>query len=90
MQLFFDIQHRGELFLDEEGEQFVSVGAACHHLADVLCEFLHSGGEIDAIRDMVIDWTVAKSGSSSPSSISLVLYPALRRDAAPLAGAISS
>lgn len=57
MQLFFDIQHRGELFLDEDGEQFVSVGAACDHLADVLYEFLHSGGDIDDIRDMVIDIT---------------------------------
>jgi hypothetical protein len=57
MQLFFDIQHRGELFLDEEGEQFVSLGAACDHLADVLCDFLHSGGGIDDIRDMVIDIT---------------------------------
>ena len=57
MHLFFDIQHRGELFLDEEGEQFTSLGAACDHLADVLCEFLQSGAEVDDLADMIIDIT---------------------------------
>ena len=57
MHLFFDIEHRGELFLDEEGEQFISLGAACDHLAGVLCEFLRSGGDADAIREMVVDIT---------------------------------
>ncbi len=57
MHLFFDIQHRGELFLDEEGEEFSSMGGACDHLARVLCAFVQSGGELDDIRDMVINIT---------------------------------
>lgn len=52
MRLFFDIKHRGELFLDEEGEEFSSLGGACDHLARVLCTFV----EYD-IRDMVINIT---------------------------------
>lgn len=57
MHLFFDFQHRGELFLDDEGGQFVSLGAACDHLVDVLCEFMHSGGEIGDVSDTIIDIT---------------------------------
>jgi hypothetical protein len=57
MHLFFDIQHRGELFLDEEGEEFPSLGNACDHLARVLCAFVESGGEFDDIRDMVVNIT---------------------------------
>ena len=57
MHLFFDIHHRGEVFLDDEGEQFSSLGAACDHLARVLCEFVHSGGEFENIRDMVVNIT---------------------------------
>ena len=57
MHLFFDIHHRGEVFLDDEGEQFSSLGAACDHLAQVLCEFVHSGGEFENIRDMVVNVT---------------------------------
>jgi hypothetical protein len=57
MHLFFDIQHRGELFLDEEGEEFSCMGGACDHLARVLCAFVESGGELDDIRDMVINIT---------------------------------
>jgi hypothetical protein len=54
MRLFFDIQNRGELFLDQEGEEFSSLGGACDHLAGVLCAFVQSGGELDDIRDMAI------------------------------------
>ena len=57
MHLFFDIQHRGELFLDDEGEEFSSLGNACDHLARVLCTFVESGGELDDIRDLVVDIT---------------------------------
>jgi hypothetical protein len=57
MHLFFDIQHRGDLFLDDEGARFKSLDAACDHLARVLCEFVHTGGELDDIRDMVVDIT---------------------------------
>ena len=57
MHLFFDIQHRGDLYLDDEGEHFKSLDAACGHLARVLCEFVHTGGELDDIRDMVVDIT---------------------------------
>ncbi len=57
MHLFFDIQHRGELFLDEEGEEFPSLGNACDHLARVLCAFVESGGEFDDLRDMVVNIT---------------------------------
>jgi hypothetical protein len=55
MHLFFDIQHRGELFLDDEGEQFRSLGSACDHLAHVLCAYAHSGGDLDDIRGMVVN-----------------------------------
>ena len=54
MHLYFDIQHRGDLFLDDEGEEFLSIGAACDHLAQVLCAFTHSGGDIADVRDMVV------------------------------------
>ena len=57
MNLFFDIQHRGDLYLDDEGEHFKSLDAACGHLARVLCEFVDTGGELDDIRDMVVDNT---------------------------------
>jgi hypothetical protein len=57
MHLFFDIQHRGDLYLDDEGEHFTSLDAACGHLALVLCEFVHTGGEFGDIRDMVVDIT---------------------------------
>jgi hypothetical protein len=33
MHLYFDIQHRGDFFLDDEGKEFGSIGAACDHLA---------------------------------------------------------
>ena len=51
----FDIDHRGEVFLDDEGEQFSSLGAGCDHLARVLCEFVHSGGEFE--NNMVVNIT---------------------------------
>jgi hypothetical protein len=57
VRLFFDIQHRGDFFLDDEGEEFRSIGAACDHLAQVLCAFMHSGGDVAEIRDMVVDIT---------------------------------
>ena len=44
MHLFFDIQYGGDLYLDDEGEHFQSLDAACGHLARVLCEFVHTGG----------------------------------------------
>jgi hypothetical protein len=57
MHLFFDIEYRGDLYLDDEGEQFNSLDAACGHLARVLCAFVHTGGELADIRDMVVDIT---------------------------------
>jgi hypothetical protein len=57
MHLFFDIQYREDLYLDDEGEHFNSLDAACGHLARVLCAFVHTGGELDDIRDMVVDIT---------------------------------
>ena len=57
MHLFFDIHHRGEVFLDDEGEQFSTLGAACDHLAQMLREFVRSGGEFENIRDMVVNIT---------------------------------
>jgi hypothetical protein len=46
MHLFFDIQHRGDLYLDDESEHFKSLDAACGHLARELCAFVDSGGEL--------------------------------------------
>ena len=57
MQVFFDIQHKGELFLDDEGDKFASVDAACDYLVHTVCEFIQAGGEVDDIQDMVIDIT---------------------------------
>ena len=57
MHVFFDIQYRGDLYLDDEGEHFQSLDAACGHLARVLCTFVHTGGELDDIRDLVVDIT---------------------------------
>ena len=57
MHIYFDIQHRGDFFLDDEGEEFRSIGAACDHLAQVLCAFLHSDGDPGDIRDMVVAMT---------------------------------
>ena len=57
MHLFFDIQYGGDLYLDDEGEHFQSLDAACGHLARVLCTFLATGGELKDIRDMVVDIT---------------------------------
>jgi hypothetical protein len=57
MHLYFDIQHRGDFFLDDEGKEFGSIGAACDHLAQVLCAFVHSGGDVADIQEMVVDIT---------------------------------
>jgi hypothetical protein len=57
MQVFFDIMHRNELFLDEEASEFASIKAACDFLADTLSDFVEAGGDLDDIRDMVIDIT---------------------------------
>ena len=52
MQVFFDIQHKGELFLDQEGHKFASVDAACDYLVLTVCGFIQAGGEVDDIRDI--------------------------------------
>jgi hypothetical protein len=42
---------------EKEAEGAQKGGRAVSQTKDVLCNFLHSGGEIDDIRDMVIDIT---------------------------------
>jgi hypothetical protein len=75
MRLFFDIQHRGDFFLDDEGEEFRSIGAACDHLAQALGVFMHSGGEIDDIRDMTVDITDRGRVRLIVPVIDIVRYP---------------
>jgi|RhiMethySRZTD1v2_1073278.scaffolds.fasta_scaffold2771949_1 hypothetical protein len=57
MQVFFDIVHKNELHLDVEAHEFGSIKAACDHLADTLSDFVEAGGDLNDIRDMVIDIT---------------------------------
>jgi len=57
MHVFFDIVHKNELHLDVEAHEFGSIKAACDHLADTLSDFVESGGDLNDIRDMVIDIT---------------------------------
>ena len=59
MQVFFDIQHKGELFLDDEGQKFASVDAACDYLVHTVREYIQAGGVVEYIQDMVIDLLTA-------------------------------
>ncbi|MFM9849122.1 MAG: DUF6894 family protein [Hyphomicrobiaceae bacterium] len=44
MHLFFDIFHKGELFLDETGAEFASLDHAHDYLIHTLREFRRLGG----------------------------------------------
>ena len=45
MLLFFDILHKGELYLDDEGIEFTSFEQAHDYLANTVREFLRIGGD---------------------------------------------
>jgi hypothetical protein len=59
MLVFFDIQHDGELHLDEEGMKFISLDDAHAYLLQTLREFTLIGGDPSSFTrtDTVVDIT---------------------------------
>ena len=59
MLLFFDIFHRDELHLDDEGKEFATLDDAHAHLIDTMREFMQMSQDAEGFvrPDTVIDIT---------------------------------